>query len=71
MHKKDTVDDAAKALYEYYNDTHTQTIVVGAGLDKLYVYAHESKKRFSRPIMDEWMGYPIEYHFGVGKPKAH
>jgi hypothetical protein len=44
--------------------------IVGIGSDRFHVYMFGKKNRWRGNKPAEWAGWPVEYHWGVGRPRA-
>lgn len=63
---KRDMETAAESLYRHLGlDPFKGNI--GTGSDRLHVYVY-GKWRGEKPT--EWQGVPVEWHVGMGKPRA-
>lgn len=66
------MEQAAKTLQTHIIDLHyrREDFAIGMGSDRLHIYCHFPASRWRGVMLNTWDGFPIEWHFGVGRAKA-
>lgn len=66
-------EDAARSLKTWINEwspPSRQNGMVGVGVDKIIVYMHCRRRQWPLPALSIYQGWPVEWHWKVGRPVA-
>jgi hypothetical protein len=62
--------EAAARLDEHLFGPRYDLGMLGIGSDRYHAYMFDEENRWLGNKPDEWAGWPVEYHWGVGRPVA-
>ena len=67
--KPTRIEDACSTLHPHLFGGRCDLGNLGKASDRIFVYVWEAKHRWRGQTPHVWEGWPLEWRFGVGRPK--